>query len=73
MQEPQQSLTGSGVSVTTFGHAPKQLNTVSVTELSQELGDYNFKFASISDAACPVHKATFELLRTVHVPQHTRT
>lgn len=43
-----------------------------MTELSQELGDYNFKFVSISDAACPVHKATFELLQTVCVPRHTR-
>lgn len=43
-----------------------------MTELSQEPGDYTFKFVSISDAACPVHKTTFELLQTVHVSRHTR-
>ena len=44
-----------------------------MTELSQELGDYNFKFVSISDAACPVHKTTFALLQTVRVSWYTRT
>lgn len=54
-----------------FGHTPKQLNTVSIIEQPQELGDYNFKYVSICDIVCLVHKKTFKLIQNVYVSNHT--